>query len=78
MEDLGAADVLKKTLLAAEWEMEDSRGQDHCKLLPSLTMDKPPLRGADSGLGEQHCCLQRSVVLVVIVLYLVCVDVHVP
>lgn len=78
MEDLGAADVLKKTLLAAEWEMEDSRGQDHCKLLPSLTMDKPPLRGADSGLGEQHCCLQRSVVLVVIVFYLVCVDVHVP
>lgn len=77
MEDLGAADVLKKTLLAAEWEMEDSRGQDHCELLPSLTMDKPPLRGADSGLGEQHCCL-RSGVLVAIVFYLVCVDVHVP
>lgn len=39
-EDLGAADVLKKTLLAAGWEMKDSRDQDHCKFLSSLTMDK--------------------------------------
>lgn len=77
LEDLRAADVLKKTL-AAGWEMEDSWDQDHCKLLPSLTMDKPPLRGADSGFGDKHCCLQRSVVLVAIVFYLVCVDVHVP
>lgn len=77
MEDLGAADVLKKTLLAAEWEMEDSRGQDHCELLLSLHGQASTQRGR-FWLGGAALLSQRSGVLVAIVFYLVCVDVHVP